>query len=111
MATVQAFKCMRTGLLFPADYVEQWGRKYGIGLGDVPVSEALTNNYYSKSARNSDGKEMYPVASCRAGIQMVEVDDKDFEKEKAVLAIDDPGMGIRGPIMRARQVEHGKVAA
>lgn len=111
MATVQAFKCMRTGLLFPADYVEQWGRKYGIGLGSVPVSEALVNNYYSKTAVNSDGKEMYPVAVCRAAIQMVEVVQEDFDKNKAVLAIDDPSMAIRGPIMRSRQVENGKINA
>lgn len=44
MATVKAYRCNRTGLMFPADYVDQWGIKYGIGLGSKPVSEALTNN-------------------------------------------------------------------
>ena len=102
---------MRTGLLFPEDYVENWGIKYGIGLGDKPISEALTNQYWCKKAIGHDGKEMYPVGVCLAPIQMVEVTDAVFKEGAAVLAIDDNGMNTRGAILRARQASHNKVAA
>lgn len=107
------FRCSRTGMLYPADYVELWGKRYGIGLGTIPVSEALTNEYQSPLIPNSERplETMYPVAVCRAQVDLVEIpDDSDLLKPEngkiPVLAIDDPNMSIRSEIMRTRQRDH-----
>lgn len=101
------FRCSRTGMLYPDDYVEQWGRKYGICLGPVPVSEALVNEYHSPLIRNESdpAQTMYPVATCRAQIDLVEIVDPNSSLI-AVLAIDDPHMDVRSELMRIRQREH-----
>jgi len=102
------FRCARTGLLYPADYVENWGRKYGIGLGPEPVSEALVNNYGGDIAINRDNMlSMRPVAVCKAQVDLVDIPDKSPElKRMAILAIDDPHMDERAQVMRERQREH-----
>jgi hypothetical protein len=103
------FRCARTGMLYPADYIEEWGRKYGIGLGPVPVSEALVNVYESKLGSCEDPmKSMFPVAVCRAQVDLVHLDDNDPElKDKvAIIALDDIHMEKRSEIMRSRQRVH-----
>lgn len=107
------FRCARTGMLYPSDYVEQWGRRYGIGLGTVPVSEALTNEYQSPLVPNNERPldTMFPVAVCRAQVDLVEIPDdsedlKPGSDRLPVLAIDDPNMTIRSEIMRGRQRDH-----
>lgn len=100
---MRAFRCARTNLLFPEDYIEEWGRKYGIGLGPEPVSEALVNDYHRKVVE--DGEEpMHAVSVCRAQVDLVDVDPAEFEDRKAVLAIDDVKMNRRAEIMRGRQI-------
>lgn len=108
---MQAYQCLRTGVMFPEDYFEGWGTKYGIGLGPVPVSEALTNNYTGKPARaaGGQGEEMYPIGTCCAQVQLVTVSDTVFKDNAAVLAIDDPALNIRGQIMRDRQIANKRI--
>jgi hypothetical protein len=104
---VLAFRCARTGMLFPPDYVENWGKRYGIGLGPVPVSECLTNRYDLPIAEAKDGKQtMHPVGVCRSQVDCVDVPEEDYEAHKAVLAVDDPDMDARAQIMRDRQFAH-----
>jgi len=99
------FRCARTGLLYPPDYVENWGRKYGIGLGKEPISEALTNQYDMPVAHARDTKNtMHPVGVCRSQVDFIEVSEEEFEQRKAILAIDDPDMQQRGQIMRNKQL-------
>ena len=105
---VKAFQCMRTGLYFPADYVEQWGKKYGRGMGKVPVSEALVNNYDRPIAENKSGRLNHSISVCKAPVQMVEITKSEYEAKKAILHIDDPRYDKRGPIMRERQDAHYK---
>lgn len=102
------FRCSRTGLLYPSDYVEEWGRKYGIGLGPVPVSEALVNMYMSPLIPNPEHPEitMYPVATCRAQVDLVDIGEEPSPEQIPVLAIDDPHMDTRAEIMRSRQRAH-----
>lgn len=106
---MNAFRCARTGLYFPDDYIEQWGRKYGIGLGPEPISEALTNRYDLPIGEAKDPKKtMHPVGNCRSQVDYVSVNQKEFDSRKAVLAVDDPDMNERGRIMRSRQLVHGQ---
>jgi hypothetical protein len=98
------FRCSRTGVLFPPDYVEQWGRKYGIGLGSTPISEALVNCYESGIGANPRDPmlSMFPVAVCRAQVDLVDIEDVTAET-MAVIALEDQDMVRRSEIMRGRQ--------
>lgn len=105
----RVFRCSRTGLYYPSDYVENWGRKYGIGLGPVPISEALTNQYEETVAESDDmSKSMHPVGVSRAQIDCVDVSDEEYENNKAILAIDDPKMHQRSTIMRDKQLQKSR---
>lgn len=91
-------------MLFPSDYVEEWGRKYGIGLGPVPISEALVNDYSSKPVAGQDGRAMHPIGTCRAQVDLVDVSEKEYNESRAVLAIDDINYSKRASIMRDNQL-------
>jgi len=99
---MKAFRCSRTGLLYPADYIEEWGRKYGVGLGPVPISEALVNDYHRDVVGEGDSA-MHGLSVARAQVDCVEVTEEEFEKGKAVLAIDDEKMMERGRLMQDKQ--------
>jgi len=108
------FRCARTGLLFPGDYIEQWGKKYGIGLGSEPVSEALVNMYEFPIARHKDDPMLssHPVAVCRAQVDLIDLTEKQASAEtKAILAINDVRMERRSAIMRERQQVHSSEIA
>ena len=102
------FRCARTALLYPSDYIEQWGKRYGVGLGPEPVSEALVNNYHLPIVDNHDAMlTMHPVSLCRAQVDLIDVVDGDPQlQHMAVLALDDPTMTERAAIMRTRQRVH-----
>lgn len=100
---MKAFRCSRTGLMFPADYVENWGSTYGIGLGSVPVSEALVNDYHRNPVGDSDSG-MHPLSVCRAQVDLVDVKEEEFIENEAILDRDDPAMRRRAPLMRAKQL-------
>lgn len=108
---MKAYKCTRTGLLFPGDYMEKWGIDgLGLGLGPKPVSEALVNYYQGKPVFDAHGKnEMYPVGVCCAPLDEVEVTESEFMAKAAILSAEDPGMNLRGEIMRSRQHAHGRI--
>lgn len=108
---MKAFKCQRTGKLFPGDYVENWGRKYGIGLGPKPVSECLLNQYDgNRPVKGANGSQaMFPVGNSFAGIQEVEVSEADMKKNSAILAIDDPQMSSRAQVMIERQIANKRI--
>jgi hypothetical protein len=98
---MKCFRCARTGLYYPADYVEQWGRRFGLMLGKQPVSEALTNEY---NAPVVDGKiPMHPLSVCKAQMDFVDVPEEEYLPHRPVIAADDSLMKIRADIMRAKQ--------
>lgn len=97
------FRCSRTGLYYPADYAELWGRKYGIGLGPEPVSEALVNLYDRKPSDRS-AVLMHPLAVCRAQMDCINVTEDEYLMHVPVLQIEDKRMALRAPLMRAKQM-------
>lgn len=100
---MKAFRCSRTGVMFPDDYVEQWGVKYGIGLGPVPVSEALVNDYHRNVVGDSDSG-MHPLAVSRAQVDLIDVSEEEFIDNQAILDTEDPSYKKRSEIMRAKQL-------
>ena len=46
MAIIDVYKCNKCGAVYPSDYFEQYGRKYGKGIGRPPVCEALSSKYH-----------------------------------------------------------------
>lgn len=107
---MDCFRCSRTGMFFPADYVEKWGMVYGIGLGPEPISECLTNRYDIPIAASRDDKStMHPVGVSRAQVDFVSVTPEDFEARRAILANEDPFMKRRAVVMRERQIVHDPV--
>jgi len=107
---MKAFRCSRTGLLYPADYVEEWGRKYGIGLGPVPLSEAVVNDYHRKVVGKSDNA-MHPLSVAAAQVDLCEVTPEEFEENRAILHIEDDGYRTRAPLMRAKQFQKSRQLA
>lgn len=102
---MKAFRCSRTGVLYPADYVEQWGRKYGIGLGPIPVSEALINNYDAPIAEDrTNTRTMHPIGNCHAQVDWVDVTEEEFQLGAAILHENDPDYIERAALMRHKQL-------
>lgn len=105
------FQCEGTGLYFPGDYLEMWGRKYGLGLGPKPISECLETAWHKKIAYPEDLKTveqiMYPLMNGGHDIGAVILSPKDVAKcPMAVLGINDPFIVKRGKILRQKQLEN-----
>lgn len=112
MTKVLAFRCSRTGLYYPGDYVEEWGRKYGRGLGPVPVSEAYVNIYSSPCVVAGEGKHtMHPIGNCASQVDLVEVEEDVYQANRAIVALDDPDGSLRIAVMRGRQLVHSETMA
>lgn len=106
---VPAFRCGHSGLWYPGDYVKNWGRKYGIGLGPTPVSEVLDSLYeIAPPAITPDIRRieqiMHPVQVSMAQVDFDLVEPAVFEQEKAILEEDDPDMDARCVIVRKKQM-------
>lgn len=106
---VQAYRCSHSGLYYPSDYMKNWGRIYGIGQGDRPVSEVLNTNYLEPVCVPGEGeyeRAMHPVGVTHAQVDYVEVDEAEYEANKAILHKDDPTMAKRVAVIRAKQLAH-----
>ena len=103
MAMIDVYKCNKCGAVYPDDYYEEYGRKYGKGLGRPPVCEALSSKYDRplKSNINAPEKTMFPICNCRGTMSLSTIDDKDYTP--LVLADEDKGYHIRGPSMQMIQ--------
>lgn len=108
---VLAFQCGHSGLYLPGDYVKNWGRGYGIGLGPNPVSEVLDTDYYTDPPAISNDTQsfdqiMHPVGNSFAQVDYMLVDEEAFNKGQAILARDDGFMRTRVKIVREKQLEN-----
>jgi hypothetical protein len=88
MAQVKAYRCSHSGLYFPEEYVKQWGRVYGKGLGKHPVSTV----YDSKDIRpfvdplkHPSNLRLKPVGVTRAQLDFVMVDEAEFNANRAII--------------------------
>lgn len=106
---VPAFQCGHSGLYLPGDYLKNWGRLYGIGLGPNPVSEVLDTDYdiappdITPEIRRIE-QIMHPVGPCMTQVDFLLVDPEEFKASRAVLAHEDEQMEERARIVRARQL-------
>lgn len=103
---IPAFRCTHSGLLLPGDYVKNWGRTYGIGMGPVPLSEVLDTDYDSRLPEitpdiQSIDQIMHPVQVSAAQVDWLMVHPS--EALYAVPASGDPMMRERGRILREKQ--------
>ena len=104
------FRCSHSGLFLPADYVKEWGRKYGIGLGHSPVSEVLDSDYDTDPPELTNRTRrieqvMHPVGPCMAQMDFLLVmPGQSF----AVLDLEDPAMETRAIIVREKQLKNPK---
>lgn len=106
---VLAFQCGHSGLYLPGDFVKNWGRGYGIGLGPHPVSEVLDTDYHTAPPAITPETEsldqiMHPVGTSFAQVDYMLVDEAVFNSEAAVLVRDDPHMRKRASIVRNKQM-------
>jgi len=110
---VMAFQCGDSRLFFPADYLREWGRKYGIGLGPTPVSETLQSDYdiapppITADIRSMD-QIMHPIRVSCSQVDLILVPVSDYDDNLAVIALDDPFYEIRAKILRQKQLLNPK---
>lgn len=108
---VMAFRCGASGLFYPADYVKEWGRSYGVGLGPDVCSESLQTDYETAppditNKIRSIEQIMHPVYNCKAQMDWDLVERKEYEANLAIMANDDDDMYERGPILRDKQLKN-----
>lgn len=101
-----AYRCRHSGLYFPEDFVKEWGKKYGHGMGPRPVSECLDTHYHLPPAKAFDGTEMHPVGVCYADVDLVDITAEAFEAKQAILQVDDPDLTLRTRILCGKQKDH-----
>lgn len=106
MPVVPAFRCAGCGIYYPSDYVKEWGRKYGIGLGPEPISESLDTDYLGSIAGTDQETAMHPVGVRRCQVDFVMVEETEYESKKAIIALEDKTMNKRVAIMRNKQIEN-----
>jgi hypothetical protein len=104
------FRCSHSGLFYPSDYISQWGRKYGIGLGKEVVSECLDTLYENQVIRPENAQTMdqvmYPVGVSRSQVDCFFVSPVVAEEKKPIIASEDPVYIKRTPILIQKQLEH-----
>lgn len=110
---VLVFQCGHSGLYLPGDFVKNWGRGYGIGLGPHPVSEVLDTDYYTDPPAitpdiQSLEQIMHPVGNTFAQVDYMLVDEAIAADNMAVLAVADPYMRKRMAIIRGKQLQNPK---
>lgn len=115
---VAAFRCNHSGLYFPPDYVKEWGKLYGVGLGPDPVSEVFDTDYDTDPPRVTEETRdiatiMHPLVVTRMQVDLVTIPKGEWDASQAVLDMDDPLLRQRARIVRAKQLQNprGKLRA
>lgn len=106
---ILVFQCGHSGLYLPGDYVKNWGRAYGVGLGPNPVSEVLDTDYHTDPPAitpeiQSIEQIMHPIGNSLAQVDYMLVEETAAADSMAVLAAADPYMRRRAAIVRGKQM-------
>jgi len=109
------FQCGESGLFYPADYIKNWGKLYGIGLGPHPVSESLQSEYEVAPpdirGLKSIEQIMHPMRVSCVQVDMMEVTRDSIAENSAILDYEDPEYMRRSVILRNKQIDNplGKI--
>lgn len=117
MPLIKVFKCAHSGKYLPNDYVEQWGIKYGHGLGPKPVSECLDTQYgmapqFQNIVYNeAKDKMMFPFTHSCAPIEIAWVEEEEFNnpENRLITHHEDPDFSKRKALLRKIQFKKDKV--
>jgi hypothetical protein len=108
---VLVFECGASGLYFPSDYVRNWGKPYGDGLGPDVCSETLQSDYDiappepDRNVRSLD-QIMHPLRVSRAQMDAHLVVADAAASNMAILDHKDEGLVSRAPILREKQMNN-----
>jgi len=103
------FVCLHSGLFYPADYIKQWGKKYGIGHGGEPRSECLDTEYNTRPALDnirSIADIMHPCKISGAPLDVIYASQPAAPGQMLVTQWQDRNGTIRGKLMRAKQLSN-----
>jgi len=106
---VMYFRCLHSGKFFPADYIKEWGRKYGIGLGGDPRSECLDSQYHVKPSLEGIktlDDIMHPCKISGAPLDVVYAARKAPASSLLITSQNDRYGEKRSRIMRANQLKN-----
>lgn len=106
---VPAFRCGHSQLLYPGNYLKEWGKLYGIGQGPLPVSEALDSDYDTAPAKldssvKSITQIMHGLSVTGAQMDFLLVTQEEFDARPTVLATEDPDYEARCEIILPKQL-------
>ena len=105
-----AFQCGHSGLYFPPDYLREYGRKYGVGLGPtIGMSEILNSDYSADLPPITPdiediGQIMHPLYHVGVPVHLVSIPQTQYDANKPILMSDDPMMRKRGPVLYQKQL-------
>lgn len=103
------FICLHSGLYLPGDYVKEWGRKYGIGLGGDARSECLDSEYNTRPALTGIRTLQDIMHPCKVSGAPLDVIFLSRPAPKAMLLItarEDRDGRKRGILMREKQLKN-----
>jgi len=113
---VMVYRCAGSGLYFPSNYVEEWGRKYGHGLGKAVVSECLETMWHCDCAipKNlvSPDQVMFPLMQGEHQVDSVLLSAEEYmdlccyPEKWAQCERVDVNMNKRAKILRDKQLNH-----
>lgn len=103
------FQCLHSGKFYPPDYVKQWGRLYGIGLGRDVVSECLDTAYDVEPSLykiRSVSQIMHPCFVSRAPMDVAFLVSPPAPSDLLIPAYKDRLGDKRGLLMRDNQLKN-----
>lgn len=109
--STMVFRCAASGLFYPDDYVKQWGRKYGIGLGPTVCSESLQTDYETNPP-NIDNtikkvdQIMHPVYNIKCQMDWHVVEVAEAKTNMAILEQEDQDIFERGIVLLGKQLKN-----
>jgi len=113
---VRVVRCNSCGLIYPENVFQEWGKKYGRGIGKVPKCEGLQSRYQrGPTMTKPDGsrvpadKIMHPLHVCRGSLNVVDVPEAEAAENVCIAYSDDKGMEKRAAILRSKQAERSAV--